>query len=313
VTTAAIAINTTGDTLGDALNTADFIRPGLALDFSTMPAFRTGKAEPVPAGTTPPGLTDPGFVLLAGDVHASASPTLPAYVKPGQPFPGFSWLADELAVYPNWDAIRESGYSPFSVANNVLTITAQKTPPQVVPFLPAGYPNAYISGAFCSFPYSQVYGYFEARMKIPAGRGLWPAFWLLPTDLAWPPEFDVMEALGQTPDVLYTTVHDMSYKGLTNPSSSQMAFATTTTDMSQGYRQYGVDWGPDKLRFYLDRRLVFSQPTPLDCHRPMYFIVNLAVGGPNSWPGAPDESTPFPAYLRIASVGAWQRAAYVAA
>jgi beta-glucanase (GH16 family) len=308
VTTAATAISTLGDKLGDLLDTADFIRPGFAMGFTAIPTWRAGKVEPILLGTTPPPLTDPGFVPIAGYVHAAPSKSLPSYVPAGKPFPGFSWLDDELAVYPNGDAIKASGFSPFSVADNILTITAQQTPTQVVPWLPAGYPDSFVSGAVSSFPFSQTYGYFEAKMKIPAGRGLWPAFWLVPSDLSWPPELDAMEVIGQTPGVVYTTLHDASYKTITNPPSSQMAFATTTVDLSLAYHLFGVDWTPKKVRFYLDRKLIFSQPTPLDLHRPMYWIVNLAVGGPTSWPGAPDLTTPFPAHLQVASISAWQRA-----
>jgi beta-glucanase (GH16 family) len=72
-----------------------------------------------------------------------------------------------------------------------------------------------------------------------------------------------------------------------------------------------VDWGPDNVRFYLDRQLVFSHITPDDWHAPFYLLVNLAVGGPKSWQGAPDTNTQFPAHLRISAIRAWQRHAYL--
>jgi beta-glucanase (GH16 family) len=312
MTTAVTAINTLGDALGDPLDLT-FIRPGFGLTFATMPTWRVGKAEPLAAGVAPPALTDPSFTPLAGYVHAAASQMTPAYVPPGKPYPGWSWLNGNLEAYPNGDAIAGCGCSPFSVANDILTITAEPLPAAVLPWLPLGCAAQYLSGALCSYPFSQTYGYWEVRAKIPAGRGLWPAFWLVPTTLQWPPECDAMEVLGQTPGILYTTLHSVLYKAVTNPSSSQMAFATNTVDMSQGFHRFGVDWGPEKTRFYLDRQLVFSQPTPADFDQPMYWIVNLGIGGPTTWPGAPDATTPFPARFQIPEINVWQRPAYVAA
>jgi beta-glucanase (GH16 family) len=149
------------------------------------------------------------------------------------------------------------------------------------------------------------------KAQFPKGAGLWPACWLMPADLSWPPELDVVEALMQKPRVVYTTAHDASYKTTTNPPSSQMAFATNTADLSLEPHEFGVDWGPTKLRWYLDRKLIFSLPTPLDYNRPMYWIVNLAVGGPKSWAGAPDSTTVFPAHMQVFAVEAWQRKAYL--
>lgn len=310
MTNATKPINTAGDTLGAALNVSDFIRPGFTVTFPTIPAWHVGKVNPLAAGATAPALTDPSFYLTAGYIHNTPSPSDPSYAKPGAPFPGFSWLSDELAPYPNGDAIAATGCNPFSVAADVLTISAIPTPASVLPWLPAGFSQSYVSGAMCSFPFSQTYGYFEAKMKVPTGQGLWPAFWLMPVDMSSPPENDIVEVIGSTPDVLYTTLHDTSYATATN-TSTQISYGTNTVDLSQGFHLFGCDWGPETVRYYLDRVLVFSEPTPADWNKPFYWIVNLAVGGPTSWPGAPDASTAFPAKLEVAYVSVWQREAYV--
>ena len=84
---------------------------------------------------------------------------------------------------------------------------------------------------YCIF--SQAYGYFEMRARLPAGKGLWPAFWLLPTDQSWPPEIDIMEVLDDNPRKLYGTVHYKSTK-------IQARIVAAVPDTSQGFHSYGV-------------------------------------------------------------------------
>jgi hypothetical protein len=100
-----------------------------------------------------------------------------------------------------------AGVTPWTVANGVLTITAAPVDPAIKPLLgytdpslPALGSYNYTSGVITSaHSFSHEYGYFEMRAELPAGQGLWPAFWLLPTSGAWPPEIDVMEVLGNDP------------------------------------------------------------------------------------------------------------------
>jgi hypothetical protein len=294
-------INTDGDQLGDRLDTSDFIEPSFTARFKTLPIFARGVVRPEP----PRPLTDPAFEWIAGYIHATRSPGVPDYVPRTRPVPAFSWLSSELAIYPNGDAIALGKFSPFSIAHDALVITADRTPAAMRPLIPESFAHDYISGAISSYPFSQTYGYFEMRGRVPAGRGLWPAFWLLPVDMSWPPEIDVMEVLGQEPTRIFTTVHSRKFS-----TGTQIGFGTKTVDLSADDHLFGVDWGPERIRFYVDRKLVFTQPTPEDCHKPFYIIANLAVGGPTSWPHAPDASTPFPAHFRIASIQAWRRGRY---
>lgn len=159
----------------------------------------------------------------------------------------------------------------------------------------------YTSGAVNTFgKFSQTYGYFEARMQIPSGQGLWPAFWLLPTSTnPWPQdgEIDVMECLGQSPSIAYMTNHY-----LLNGSAAQTSASYTGSDFSTGFHTFGVLWQKDLLVWYVDgaERAISITGVP---STPCYLILNLAVGG--SWPGAPNQATLFPASLFVDWVRVW--------
>jgi beta-glucanase (GH16 family) len=143
-----------------------------------------------------------------------------------------------------------------------------------------------------------TYGYVEARVKVPAGKGLWPAFWLLPNDHSWPPEIDVMEIIGDRPNETNMHYHFVKADG----SHGDVGTAWTGPDFSAGYHTFGVDWQPGSLVWYVDgverARYTGSAVTS----KASYVLLNLAVGG--NWPGSPDASTTFPAdylvdYVRV--------------
>ena len=185
---------------------------------------------------------------------------------------------------------------PWTVSNGVLTLTAQPAPSSLQPLID-GY--QYTSGLINTYnTFNQTYGYFEMRAQLPAGQGLWPAFWLLQQDMSWPPEIDAMEVLGHDMTTLYTAVH-------TNQTGSHTSSGGTikVPDMSQAYHTYGVDWQADYITYYFDGQQVYKAPTPSDMHEPMYMIANLAVGG--YWPGNPDSTTPFPAQMKIDYIRAY--------
>ena len=186
--------------------------------------------------------------------------------------------------------------NPFSVQDGVLTITARPSPE---PGLSGGLP--YVSGMITTEgTFSQKYGYFEMRADIPAGKGLWPAFWMLNDAHTWPPEMDIMEVIGSEPHMLHTTAHT----GIGGHSVAGMQKATDVGDMSTGFHTYGVSIMPDVMVWYFDGREIFRAPTPDDLEQPLYLIANLAVGG--QWPGTPDTTTPWPAELKIDYIKAWQ-------
>jgi len=155
------------------------------------------------------------------------------------------------------------------------------------------------------------HGVVEARIRMPAGRGLLPAFWALGTDLytaGWPAsgEIDIVEMLGSDPFEAFGTVHgprgDDQY-GLSASLRSPQA-------LSDDFHTYAVEWAPNRISFAIDGR-VYAVRTPADVpagrgwafEHPFFLLFTLAVGGP--WPGAPDASTAFPATMLVDWVRAW--------
>lgn len=198
----------------------------------------------------------------------------------------------QLYVDPGWRGRdgRPSGLDPFSVRDGVLTITARPVPPE-----DRGRHDgfAYASGMLTSYgSFSQTYGYFEMRARMPEGRGLWPAFWLLPVHRGWPPEIDVVEVLGHRPHDVWLTLHTGA-----GGRHQQIQRRITGPDTSAGFHTYGLRWTPATITWFLDGQAVAEVPTPADMHQPMYALANLAVGG--TTPGTPDSSTRFPAEFRI--------------
>jgi beta-glucanase (GH16 family) len=187
---------------------------------------------------------------------------------------------------------------PFRIANGNLEIVAEPLKENMRQFT---WERSYSSGLLTSKgSFSQEYGVFEIRAKIPRGKGLWPAFWLLPLNNAWPPEIDILEILGDNPQKLYVSWH--SNVGGTHSSETK---TIDVPDTSMEFHTYSVDWTKDTINWFFDDILVASKPTPEDFHRPMYLLLNLAVGG--NWPGAPDATTQFPAKYSIDWVRVYAR------
>jgi len=146
------------------------------------------------------------------------------------------------------------------------------------------------------------YGYAEARVRIPAGTGLWPAFWTLPANYSWPPEIDAMEILGHEPNVVHMNYHYLDDSGAhRSPDSSW-----TGPDFSAGWHTFGVDWQPNAMVWYIDgvERKRFTNAAAITA-QPQYLLLNLAVGGRRN--SAPDGSTVFPSDFLVDYVRVWDR------
>ena len=177
---------------------------------------------------------------------------------------------------------------------------------------PAGYGCWYGSCQYTSArlltaaTFTQTYGRFEARMKIPRGQGLWPAFWMLGNNIGsvgWPTsgELDIMENVGFEPSTVHGTLHGPGYSGgggigggYTLPGGQAFADA---------FHTFTVDWEPSAITWYVDG-IQYSRKTPADLggdrwvfDHPFFMIMNVAVGG--NWPGSPNASTVFPQTLTI--------------
>src|SRR3984893_5805195 len=140
------------------------------------------------------------------------------------------------------------GLDPFKIRDGVLSIVASRTPPALKSVL---FNNEYISGILTTqSSFSQKYGYFEIRSKIPVGTGVWPAFWLLADDGGWPPELDVMEGRGQRPGDLVMTTH---WRIPATGSVESCGFDFSLPDASTDFHDYGVLWTRDRLIYFIDR------------------------------------------------------------
>ncbi len=163
--------------------------------------------------------------------------------------------------------------------------------------------------------FTQTYGRFEARMKIPYGQGLWPAFWMLGDNIDtahWPNcgEIDVMENIGKEPSIVHGTFHGPGYSG-----GNGIGAAYTLPGgqkFSDDFHTFAVEWEPNVMRFYVDG-LLYKTRTPADLptgtswvfDHPFFIILNVAVGG--YWPGNPDATTVFPQQMLVDYVRVYQR------
>lgn len=140
--------------------------------------------------------------------------------------------------------------------------------------------------------FDQEYGRFEIRAKMPAGQGLWPAFWLLPTSKNYPLELDVLEFLGHEQDTIHMSHHWRGADG----STQDRTISYSGPDFSKDFHNFSLEWSPDSLIWRIDgiERARATEGIP---DEPMFLLVNLAVGG--AWPGDPDATTPFPSYYQI--------------
>jgi beta-glucanase (GH16 family) len=181
---------------------------------------------------------------------------------------------------------------------------------------PDGIARPYTSGRIeTKGLFAQAYGRIEARMKLPVGKGIWPAFWLLgdaDPQVKWPAmgEIDIMEAIGD-PHTVYSTLHGPGYSG-SNGISKKFPLPEGAA-IDSGFHVYAVEWAPNDLKFYFDGDLI-AERTPADLprgatwvyeHR-FFVILNVAVGG--AWPGNPDQTTPFPQQMLVDYVRVYRAA-----
>ena len=164
--------------------------------------------------------------------------------------------------------------------------------------------------------FTAKYGRFEARIKIPFGQGMWPAFWLLGDNIGttgWPTcgEIDIMENIGKEPSIIHGTIHGPGYSGGQGLSSS---FTLPNKQrFADSFHVFAVEWEQRVIRFYCDG-VLYKTLTPADLpegkvwvyDHPFFIILNVAVGG--GWPGNPDATTVFPQtmlvdYVRVYSHG----------
>ena len=210
-----------------------------------------------------------------------------------------------------------------TVQNGLLVITALKEE-----YTGASYTSAKL---LTTGKFKQAYGRFEARIKVPGGSGLWPAFWLLGENMdvdGWPQcgEIDIMEYRRQEPTKVSGSIHGPGYSGETDPQGQvTKSYDLGNNRYDAGFHVFGIEWGPEYINYYIDD-VLYNQITPSDIevtpadvvytlndaveaveatdvtgdwvfNKPFYIIINLAVGG--NFPGNPDDGETFPQNMLV--------------
>jgi len=201
------------------------------------------------------------------------------------------WGNNELQYYTNRS-------ENVTVQNGVLIVTAKEEQ-----FNGSSYTSARL---LTKGKFEQTYGRFEARIRLPYGKGLWPAFWLLGDDSngtqIWPQigEIDIMEYIGDAPTRMFGTVHGPGYSG---GESVGKSYDLKNDRFDTGFHIFGIEWAPDYINYYVDD-VLYNQITPEDVpgewvfnRGPFYIILNLAVGG--ALPGSPNSETVFPQTMLV--------------
>jgi len=271
---------------------------------STLPTASTSGQPTTPVtGTATSPAPLPGWTLTWHDEFDGPDGSVPDPTRWTYDLGGGGWGNGELESYTSRPANAK-------LAGGNLVITAAKENYTGADGIPCAYTSARLKtlGLF-----AQTCGRFEASIKLPAGQGLWPAFWMLGTDFpvtGWPScgEVDIMENIGSRPATLYGSIHGPGFTG----GSLSTAFNLPAGALADTFHVYALEWQPAQLDFYLDStRYATYTPANLPAgaqwvfDQPFFLILNVAVGG--SWPGAPDAATVFPQTMQVDYVRVYSR------
>jgi beta-glucanase (GH16 family) len=213
--------------------------------------------------------------------------------------PGTRWIA-----HTPWNGdfgeaqfVNPSPGFPFTVKDGILHIEARR-----------GDDGIWRSGLLASTDpkgngFSQQFGYFEMRAKLPEGAGLWPAFWLVANkDEDTSAEIDIVEHYGKFPDMYESVVHVWKKTPRGRSYQALLRHQVPPGLLYQDFHLYGASVEADWTVFYLDRREVGRTPTPPEHHKAMFILLNLAMGA-----GWPIDETPNPSFMLVDYVRAYQR------
>ena len=248
--------------------------------------------------------SEPTYTLRWADEFDGAAGNVPDQAKWNYDVGGNGWGNNELETYTRRI---DNAYLDGDGHLNIKVIKETLRGPDVIE---RNYTSARLltKGRF-----TQRYGRIEARIKIPFGQGIWPAFWMLGADIdgvGWPAcgEIDIMEIVGREPSVNHGSLHGPGYSGgspitgtYTLPAGQKFA---------DDFHTFAIEWEPTAVRFYVDGNL-YQTKQPADASgkrwvfdHPFFVILNVAVGG--NFPGNPDNTTTFPQtmivdYVRVYS------------
>ncbi len=260
-----------------------------------------------------------GWTLVWSDEFNGPDGSAPDSSKWTYDAGGKGWGNNELECYTN-------RLQNAQIQGGNLVITAQKESFSCSDGVASSYTSARLKtqGLF-----SQAYGRFEARIKVPAGQGMWPAFWMLGNDITsagWPKcgEIDIMENIGKELGKVHVSLHG---PGASSGTSDLTTTYTLPPEQKFGddFHIFAVEWEPDVVRFYVDESfeaafrktrgsadfpvhsttgrpsvgelLVWKPGSPWVFDHPFFLILNVAVGG--DWPGSPDNTTQFPQQMLV--------------
>jgi beta-glucanase (GH16 family) len=256
----------------------------------------------VSADQRPAATANKNYTLIWHDEFDGPNGSPPDPKKWTHDLGGGGWGNQELESYTN-------RAENARIENGNLVITARKEDYEGSDHIAREYTSARLKtqGLF-----SQAYGRFEARIRIPSGQGMWPAFWMLGDNISsvgWPKcgEIDIMENVGKEPGLVHGSVHGPMTTGAATDLTSTVSLPTGK-DFASAFHVYAVEWEPDAVRFYVDETLyatytassVAATPSTAGSwvfDHPFFLILNVAVGG--SWPGPPDATTSFPQTMLV--------------
>ncbi len=266
-----------------------FVLPLLALALAPFSCGGGATLQPPPPAN---------YKLVWSDEFSGPDGSSPDSSKWTYDIGGNGWGNNELEYYTNRTQNAQ-------VKGGNLVITAQQESYTGADGVTRNYTSARLKtqGLF-----SQAYGRFEARIKIPAGQGMWPAFWMLGNDITsvgWPKcgEIDIMENIGKEPATVHGSLHGPSTSGPTSDLSAPFSLPAGQ-NFAGDFHLYAVEWEPGTIRFYADTNLYVtftSSQWPAGgawvFDHPFFIILNVAVGG--NWPGSPDSTTVFPQQMLV--------------
>jgi beta-glucanase (GH16 family) len=250
--------------------------------------------------------TPPQWTLVWSDEFTAPDGSAPDPAKWTYDIGGSGWGNNELETYTS------RPQNVFIQGGNLVIQALQETYTG-----PDGITRDYTSARLKTQKlFTQTYGRFEARIKIPYGQGLWPAFWMLGSDIntvGFPAcgEMDIFENIGREPSTVYGSIHGPGYVSVSNLSAAYTL--PGGQKFSDDFHLFAVEWTPSAIRFYVDG-VLYETLTPASLpagttwvfDKPFFMILNVAVGG--DWPGSPDSTTVFPQTILVDYVRVYKQA-----
>ena len=255
--------------------------------------------------------TPKNFTLVWSDEFNGPNGSAPDPKKWTYDLGGEGWGNNELETYTDR---RENSH----IENGNLVISARKENFEGPDHIAREYTSARLKtqGLF-----TQAFGRFEARIKIPQGQGIWPAFWMLGDNIktiGWPKcgEIDIMENIGKEPATVHGSIHGPLSNGTATDLTAPAKLASGK-NFYESFHVYAVEWEPAEIRFYVDQTLfaTFTPQSPIKIpgstapstpseiagawvfDHPYFLLLNVAVGG--DWPGPPDATSSYPQSMLI--------------